>query len=71
VTPERDSEMVLLQRRIAGEYREMPGLSLTLTQAARLWGLDPATTQLLLGSLTEENLLFRTVDGVYRLPCEP
>jgi hypothetical protein len=35
--PER--EMASLRSRIAGEYREMPGLSLTLAQAARLWAL--------------------------------
>jgi hypothetical protein len=27
-------------RRIRGEYIEMPGLRLTVTQAQRLWGLD-------------------------------
>jgi len=26
--------------RVEGEYREMPGLSLTVPQAERLWGLD-------------------------------
>ena len=29
-----------LVRRIRAEFEEMPGLRLTLTQAARLWGLD-------------------------------
>ena len=29
--------------RIEGEYREMPGLSLTVSQAERLWGLDSST----------------------------
>jgi hypothetical protein len=28
---------------IEGEYREMPGLSLTVSQAQRLWGLDNST----------------------------
>ena len=32
-------------RRAEGEYREMPGLSLTLPQAARLWGLDCDTCE--------------------------
>ena len=27
--------------RIRGEFREMPGLKLTIAQAARLWQLDP------------------------------
>jgi hypothetical protein len=29
--------------RVVGEYREMPGLALTLEQAQRLWGCDAAT----------------------------
>ena len=29
-----------LTRRAQAEYREMPGLSLTLAQAQRLWGID-------------------------------
>jgi len=29
--------------RIEGEYREMPGLSLTVSQVERLWGLDSST----------------------------
>jgi len=32
-----------LVSRILGEYREMPGLALTLDQAQRLWGYDAAT----------------------------
>ena len=34
-----------LVRRIRAEFEEMPGLRLTLTQAARLWGTDPASCQ--------------------------
>jgi hypothetical protein len=29
-----------LLNRVRGEYAEMPGLTLTLAQAQRLWGLD-------------------------------
>ena len=29
--------------RIVGEYREMPGLALTMDQARRLWGCDAGT----------------------------
>src|SRR5437867_4466585 len=36
----------LLLIRIRAEYREMPGLKLTLPQARRLWQLDPATYEL-------------------------
>lgn len=31
-------------RRARGEFAEMPGLQLTLHQAARLWGVDPETS---------------------------
>ena len=41
-----------LVRRVRGEYREMPGLSLTVLQAARLWGLDSRTCAALLTTLT-------------------
>lgn len=36
-TPSRDH----LLRAIASEYREMPGMRLTLVQFGRLWNLDP------------------------------
>ena len=31
-----------LVRRVRAEFEEMPGLRLTLTQAARFWGIDAA-----------------------------
>jgi hypothetical protein len=65
-----EGEIASLRSRIEGEYREMPGLSLTLAQAARLWGLDRATTERVLESLSETNVLSRTRDGIYRLSSE-
>jgi hypothetical protein len=44
-------------RRIRGEYLEMPGLSLTLEQAQRLWGLDAKTCRDFLPSLGETRVL--------------
>ena len=52
-----------LLRRIRNEFLEMPGLCLTLEQAARLWNLDPDTSQLALHMLQEEGFLTRTADG--------
>ncbi len=52
-----------LLRRIRNEFHEMPGLCLTLEQAARLWNLDPQTSQLALHMLEEEGFLARTGDG--------
>ena len=42
---------------IRSEYREMPGLSLTLEQASRLWNTDPATSAAVLEVLLEERFL--------------
>jgi hypothetical protein len=55
---------VALQR-AEGEYREMPGLSLTLPQAARLWGLDRSTSELVLATLMERRILKRALNGTY------
>src|SRR4029450_7578964 len=38
-------------RRIRGEYIEMPGHRLTVAQAQRLWGLDRAACDAVLGAL--------------------
>jgi hypothetical protein len=49
--------------RVRGEYREMPGLSLTVPQAQRLWGLEGATCQALLERLVETRFLRRARHG--------
>ena len=38
-----DSVDAQLIRSILGEFREMPGLSLTIEQASRLWGCEAVT----------------------------
>ena len=45
----------------------MPGLSLNLAQARRLWGLDHPTCASALGELVESGLLYRTDKGEYVL----
>ena len=52
-------------RRVQGEYREMPGLRLTPAQAQRLWGLDRAACDALLGALVDAKFLLRTRDGAF------
>jgi hypothetical protein len=52
-------------RRVQGEYIEMPGLRLTPAQAQRLWGLDRAACDALLGALVDAKFLFRTRDGAF------
>jgi len=52
-------------RRVRGEYTEMPGLRLTTAQAQRLWNLDRAACDALLGALVDSKFLFRTRDGAF------
>ena len=52
-------------RRVQCEFLEMPGLRLTGAQARRLWGLDAAMCEVLLGALVEAKFLFRTRDGAF------
>jgi hypothetical protein len=54
-----------LRERIAAEYHEMPGLSLTLEQACRLWHLDRASCLRTLRELIDEKALRQTADGHY------
>ena len=54
-----------LLRRVECEYREMPGLSLTGPQAARLWGVDSGTCDVILKTLVECQVLRRTAIGTY------
>ncbi len=55
-------------QRVQGEFREMPGLRLTLAQAGRLWGLDPTVCQRLLGTLVDSQFLVRRADGAFMRP---
>jgi hypothetical protein len=57
------SEDVL--RRIWAEYAEMPGLSVTVTQAQRLWGLDRETCLTALEALTSAGFLRETETHQY------
>ena len=60
----RDS-LDLLLRRIRDEFVEMPGMSLTERQAARLWHVDPAEAGNLLRVLVDTRFLTMH-DGRYR-----
>ena len=46
-----------LVERVLGEYREMPGLSLTIEQARRLWRCDAVTCQRVVDALVESQVL--------------
>jgi len=47
-----------LQARIRAEYEEMPGLCLTLPQAARLFNLEPTHCALVLHTLVTDGALW-------------
>jgi hypothetical protein len=54
--------------RVRAEYREMPGLSLTIQQAARLLGLEPSACRALFDVLHTSGFLRRTASGEYVRP---
>jgi hypothetical protein len=54
-----------LATRIRGEYREMPGLRLTVPQACRLWQIDARTCETLLDQLVRDAFLAKTDHGAY------
>ena len=61
-----------LAARIRGEYREMPGLRLTLAQACRLWQIDATVCEGLLRLLEAEGFLARTPDDAFiAMPTTP
>lgn len=51
---------------IRNEYDQMPGLCLTLSQAQRLWALDPCSCRLALTSMVEMGLLTASPFGYVR-----
>lgn len=61
--PQSDVGMLLSQ--IKGEYRDMPGLCVTLPQACRLWHLDPDTCNSVLSRLVKDRYLKQTRKGLF------
>lgn len=51
-------------RRILAEFDEMPGLTLTVQQAARLFGLNEESCQIVLDSLVDMAYLRSSHPGV-------
>ena len=52
-------------RRIAAEFREMPGLVLTVAQASRFLDVDPAACERILSLLVQQGILRRSPGGCY------
>ncbi len=64
----RQSKMRAVEDRIMADYREMPGLMLTVAQASRLWAIDARLCEELLEHLADRHLLRRTRDGCFVRP---
>jgi hypothetical protein len=54
-----------LVARVRGEYGEMPGLRLTVSQACRLWDVDVSTCEVLFEQLVREGFLYKTKESAY------
>jgi len=63
--------MTPLAVRVHGEYREMPGLHLTVRQAARLFGVASDIADAVLHELRRASILARSDDGAFSLIGEP
>ena len=63
VAATEDSIDARLIDRVLGEYREMPGLALTIEQARRLWGCDAVTCQRIVDVLVDRRVLRWSRDG--------
>lgn len=55
-----------LVQRMRAEFLEMPGLMLTLPQAARLWSLQASQAKAALGELVAGGFLVWDSRGMYR-----
>lgn len=55
----------LIVERVRGEFREMPGLTLTLGQAGRLWSLDAQMCADVLAQLVRAGFLCQRPDGAF------
>jgi hypothetical protein len=63
----KPSDSAHLTALIRAEYIEMPGLSVTLAQAARLWNIDRLQCLYALESLVNGGFLYRSRDSYLRV----
>ena len=64
--PRVNAILIKLVQRIREEFQEAPGLRLNVTQAARFWGLDLQTCEMVLAELYATGFLRRSADGIYQ-----
>ena len=55
--PTEEHDLQALQARVSAEFREMPGMRLTLAQASRLFSIDTARCERVLGALVDVGVL--------------
>jgi hypothetical protein len=55
-----------LERRVRGEYLEMPGQRLTIEQASRLWGVDERIGAEVLNHLVDAGFLSHVAPYYFR-----
>jgi hypothetical protein len=56
-----------LETRVRREFEELPGVSLTLAQAGRLFGLSCEVCEQVLSSLLDEGVIAVTADRRYAI----
>jgi len=66
VHPDADPPLDEAVRRVRADFLEMPGLKLTLPQAARLWAFDAVFCREVLAALVEAHFLVRSRDTFIR-----
>lgn len=57
-------EIHTVANRVRNEFLEMPGLRLTIRQAARLWGLEPTACEHVIEVLVRSEFLRKVPDGM-------
>ena len=60
-----ETSLAAAVHRVKAEYLEMPGLRLTVAQAARLWQLNEAQSEVVLKTLVEMHFLVQTRNAAY------
>jgi hypothetical protein len=63
--PQTTAALHELLQSIERDYRDLPGLSVTARQAARLWGLGTTTCEFVPNTLVQSGILRRTASGTY------
>ena len=57
-------DLQMLVQRVRGDFDEMPGLCLTLAQAARLWQIEPPLCRRVIDTLVDRRFLRWTPAGM-------